>query len=131
MKKLIPLLIGSIIALFLFAVPGNLVNAEELTPAQPAAGSADSDDCGCQDVTPIVGIQKIKIIEKLIISKDFWTESLQAVKQGYYLTDVTKIEVIKSNQTGQILVGVPFKNRDGAVLMYVFSDGKFLGTSPM
>ncbi|MCM3765459.1 hypothetical protein [Neobacillus niacini] len=128
MKRVLPILIGSLIGLFLFVMPGSYVEAA--AEVNPIIQSAD-DDCACHDVTPIEGIEKVKITANLLISFDFWKASLQALKEGYYIKDITKIEVIKHNQTGQVMVGVAFENSKGKVKMYVFSNGKFLGATPL
>ena len=131
MKKVLPLLLGSSLAFMIFAMPGNSVKAAEPTNATQSTAAATDGGCSCHDVTQVEGKEKVIIIANLLGSKEFWNASLQALKDGYYVKDVSKIEVVKHNQTGQVLIGVPFQNRNGNVVMFAFSNGKFLGTSPM
>ncbi|OIK11340.1 hypothetical protein BIV60_18215 [Bacillus sp. MUM 116] len=113
MKKFLSLFMAGFIILLMFVVPGSPVKA----------------DCGC-NVSPIVGAEKNKIVAKLISNEEFKKVKLNSIHEGYSWKGVKAIEVIKDNDNGIILVGVPFINKDGSVEMFAFMDGHFLGISP-
>lgn len=130
MKKLLPLLFGSFIALLIFVAPGNPVKAAEGDqPAQPVV--AQDGDCACHDVTPILGSERNKIVSNLIKSDEFKDVKKQAKEDGFKWNGANSIEVIKFNLTGQIILGVPFTNEEGISEMYAFIDGVFVGKSPL
>jgi NH3-dependent NAD+ synthetase len=127
MKKILTVLCGVLVALSLFVTTGNTAKAAELTTN---VSTLHEGDCGC-DVSPIVGKEKTKIVRKLLTHKAFKTTVVNQLKEGYVWNITEEIEVIKDNQTGQILVGVPFINKDGVKIMAVFINGTYVGTSPM
>jgi hypothetical protein len=125
-KKLITVLGGVIIALSLFVSTGNTVKAAKPTPAP----HTEEENCSCHDVTLIFGEEKEEIISNLLLSKEFNKMVKKELKEGFVRDLSSEIEVIKINQTGQIMIGVPFINKAGEKTMAAFSDGEFLGTSP-
>jgi hypothetical protein len=130
MKKLLPLLFGSFIALLIFVAPGNPVKAAEGDqPAQPVV--AQDGDCACHDVTPILGSERNKIVADLISSAEFKAVKKQYTAEGYKWLGAHDIEVIKFNVNGEILTGVPFVNSEGFMEMFVFIDGSFAGITPL
>jgi hypothetical protein len=126
MKKLLPLLFGSFIALLIFVAPGNPVKAAEVD--QPAV--AQDEGCACHDVTPILGAERNKMVADLISSEVFKTVKKQYTAEGYKWLGAHDIEIIKFNVTGMILTGVPFVNSEGVMEIFVFIDGSFMGISP-
>jgi hypothetical protein len=134
MKKYLTLLIGGFIFLFMFAVPGNYVKADELkTPlgtASPLSNSLTSDsECGC-NVIPITGSERNKLVAGLLSSDEFKSIKMKAKEMGYQWLGASDIEVINNLSYEVIMTGVPF-SKDGQIFMFVFFDGKFAGVSPM
>jgi hypothetical protein len=130
MKKLLTVLCGVVIALSLFATTGNTVKAAAPTTAPISAAVEHEDDCACHDVTTIVGVEKVKIIAKIILSEEFLKANRTLGKMGYTWNITKNIEVIKQNQSGEIMVGISFTNKKGSELIAVFIDGIFVGSSP-
>src|SRR3954451_17938261 len=102
MKKLLTVLAGVVIALSLFVTTGNTVKA-----AEPANDSTvtEPNDCACHDVTMIVGAEKIKIVFDLFVSNEFKKVVKDRLKEAFVLNLTADIEVVKFNQTGQIMIG--------------------------
>jgi hypothetical protein len=115
MKKYLSLLCGGLIVLFMLATPGNPVKAAE--------------ECGC-NVTPIVGHERNVIVSNLLKSDEFKDLKKDLKKEGYKWNGAHDIEVVKNNDYGIILVGVPFTDDDGIEEVFVFIDGVFVGSSP-
>jgi hypothetical protein len=128
MKKLLTVLCGGLIALTLFVTTGNTVKAAEQT--NPAEVN-EPDDCACHDVTKILGAERNKTVSNLISSNQFKQVEKDLKKEGLKWKGANSIEVIKFNATGQILVGVPFSNKQGTVEMYIFINGVLVGHNPM
>lgn len=122
MKKFVSLLCVSLLAFLLVVSPVNSVYAAETTNV-----TAD-EDCGCQ-VIPIEGPEKYQIIYNLLVSKEFKKASKKLLKQGYIWNVTKEIEVLKNETHDIVMVGVPFINKDGKVLMAVFFDGVYMGAS--
>ncbi|MDR7001087.1 hypothetical protein [Neobacillus niacini] len=118
MKKFLTLFMAGFMVLLMFVVPGSPVKAEE-------------PDCHCEDVTPIIGAEKNKIVADLISKDEFKHVKLEAIHSGYTYQGVSKIEVLSNYFYGVTIVGVPFVNSEGNVEMFVFIDGHFKGNSPM
>jgi hypothetical protein len=126
MKKFVTFLSSSLIVLLLFIGIANPVNAEETTNITVS----ENDDCECHDVTPIEGFAKYKIIVNLLGSKEFSKATKKLLKDGYYWNITAEIQVLKQNHYGTIMVGVPFKKKDGTNHMAAFFDGVYMGISP-
>ncbi|ETI68876.1 hypothetical protein [Neobacillus vireti] len=127
MKKFLTVLCGGLIALSLFVTTGNTAKAAE--PTDPSTVT-EPDDCGCHDVTPLFGAERNKIVAKIISGNEFKTAEKNLNKDGFKWNGANSIEVLKHNQAGMIIVGVPFTNKNGNVIMAVFFDGKFMGNEP-
>ncbi|WP_040208927.1 hypothetical protein [Neobacillus jeddahensis] len=127
MKKFLTVLCGVLVALSLFMTTGNTAKAAEISPK---VAVSHEDDCGC-DVSTVVGKEKTKIVLNLITSKAFLNTVVNQLKEGFVWNITEDIEVIKDNQSGQVLVGVPFINKDRVQIMAVFVNGTYVGTSPV
>lgn len=123
MKKFVSLLCAGLLAFLLVASPVNSVYAENTNVTTEA-----EDGCGCT-VTPIEGPEKYQIIYNLIVSKEFKKASKKLLKQGYIWNVTKEIEVLKNETHDIVMVGVPFINKDGKVLMAAFFDGEYMGAS--
>jgi hypothetical protein len=124
MKTFLTVLCGGFIALSLFVTTGNTVKAAEPTPVATV-----SDDCGCHDLKPLQGAERNKIVANLISNDEFKDMKKALQKNGYNWGGANSIEVIKTE--GMILVGVPFSNNQGNVVMHVFINGVYAGPSSM
>ncbi|MFJ5714822.1 hypothetical protein [Neobacillus sp. NPDC093127] len=127
MKKFLTVLCGGLIALTLFVTTGNTAKAAGPTNL---AAVTDSEDCGCHDVTQLFGAERNKIVAKIISCNEFKTVEKKLNQDGFKWNGANSIEVMKHNETGTIMVGVPFTNSKGLVLMAVFFDGVFMGIQP-
>lgn len=114
MKKYLTLLCTGFIFLLMFVTPGNTVKAAE--------------ECGC-NVSPILGVEKNKMVADLLKSEDFKKLKLELEQEQYRWDGAHDIEIIKNNDNGMILIGVPFSNGEGTVEMFVFIDGVFVGNA--
>lgn len=119
MRKFLTLLCGGIIAFSLFAWSGNPVKAAE----------ESSDDCGCHDLIPLQGVERNKTVAKLISSDAFKAVKKEAKQNGYTWNGANEVEVVIPAE-GVTMVGAKFTNNQGNVLVYVFINGVFAGTSP-
>ncbi|SDN32232.1 hypothetical protein [Bacillus sp. OK048] len=126
MKKFLSLLCGSLILVLMFTGTANPVKAASPTNVL----DSKSDTCECHAVTPIYGMEKYKIILNLLGSKEFSKTTKKLLKDGYYWNITAEIEVLKHNQYGTIMVGVPFKSIRGTSYMAAFFDGVYMGISP-
>ncbi|WHY88841.1 hypothetical protein QNH39_13810 [Neobacillus novalis] len=127
MKKFLTVLCGGLIALTLFVTTGN--TAKAAAPTDSPAGT-ESDDCGCHDVTQLFGAERNKIVSNLISSDAYKNEKKDLKNKGYKSHGANEIEVMKHNVYGVIMVGVPFTNSKGIVVMAVFMNGEFMGIQP-
>lgn len=115
-------------AFTIFVTGGNTAKAAGLSNSPGTA--ATSGDCGCH-VTIITGKERNKLVSHLLKTHEFKTVKKNAKKEGYSWNGAHDIQVIRKNDTGEILIGVPFTDPNGNVVMFVFNkDGHFLGTSP-
>lgn len=126
MKKFLSVLCVSLFVFLMFGTSGS--------PVKAASNSADSTvtaplDCGC-NVSPIVGVEKYKIITSIVLSDEFVKMLRDATENGYKWVSSQDIQVIKNNTSGQILLGFPFKKK-GTVEMFAFLDGIYVGHHPM
>lgn len=127
MKKFLTVLCGGLIALTLFVTTGN--TAKAAGPTDPPAVT-EADDCGCHDVTQLFGAERNKIVAKIISGNEFKTAEKNLNKDGFKWNGANSVEVLKHNQTGMIIVGVPFTNSTGIVEMAVFINGVYMGIGP-
>ncbi|WP_066398763.1 hypothetical protein [Neobacillus mesonae] len=119
MRKLFTLLSGCIIAFSLFA----------WTDSPVKAADEHDDGCGCHDLKPLQGVERNKIVAKLISSEAFKVKKMELKKAGYSWNGAGEIEVIIPAE-GITMVGVSFTNSKGAVEIFVFINGMFVGSSP-
>ncbi|WP_419887344.1 hypothetical protein ACN6MT_17910 [Neobacillus niacini] len=113
MKKILTLFFTSLIVLLMFVGPGNVAFAHE------------GDGCGCI-VEPVFGAEKNKIVSNLLKSDEFKIVKKENINNGLKWTGVKKVEVIYNITHDVMMVGVPFINKDGTVLMEVFFDGVYM-----
>ncbi|MBL4950719.1 hypothetical protein JK635_00475 [Neobacillus sp. YIM B02564] len=118
MRKFLTLLCGGILAFSLFAWTGSPVKAAE-----------PGDDCGCHDLIPLQGAERNKIVAKLISSDAFKAVKKEAKKNGYSWNGANEVEVVIPAE-GVTMVGAKFTNNQGNALMFVFTNGVFVGTTP-
>lgn len=128
MKKLLTVLCGGLIALTLFVTTGNTAKAAET--GVTAAINEHDDDCHCDDVTPISGAERNKIVANIISGDEYKNVKKDLKNKGYQSHGSNEIEVLKNNYYGLIIVGVPFTNSRGIVEMAVFINGQFMGLNP-
>jgi hypothetical protein len=119
MKKILTLLCTSLIVLLMLVGPGNPVQAEE-----------PGDDCTCHDLIPLNGSERNKIVAVLLSSDAFKIKKSELISNGYSWNGAKSIEVVLPAE-GVTMVGVPFTDKNGNILVYVFINGAFAGTSPM
>lgn len=115
MKKLVTLMFGSLLALLLFAVPGDVVQA--------------SDECGC-DTSEITGAERNKIVADILKSTEFKVTKAEHESAGYSMLGAEYIQVMDNHTYGFIMVGVPMTGPSG-VIMLVFFNGMYVGDSPL
>jgi hypothetical protein len=128
MKKILTILFGGVIALTLFVTNGNTAKAAESTSSTDPAVSSHSD-CGC-NVTILTGAERNKIVSHLLKTDEFKKIKKEYKKQGYTWNGAHDIQVVRNNDTGVVLVGVPFTDPNGNVVMFVFHNGHFQGIAP-
>jgi hypothetical protein len=125
MKKIVTLLLTSLIVFLMFVGPGNVVKADE---------NHEGHGCGCV-VEPVLGAEKNKIISNLLKSNEFKVVKKEQQKNGFNLQGVKNIEVfnnfIFNHKTGELeevilMVGVPLISKDGTVTMAVFFNGQYM-----
>jgi hypothetical protein len=114
MKKIVTLLCTSLIVFLMFVGPGNVAFAHE-----------GEGDCGCI-VEPVYGAEKNKIVSNLLKSEEFKKVKKENIMTGLKWTGVKEIEVIYNVTHEIMMVGVPFINNDGTVLMEVFFNGVYM-----
>jgi hypothetical protein len=133
MKKILTVLLSSLIVLLMFAGPGNVVLAHE-----------GDVDCGCDSFTVLEGSEKNKIVAKFLSNENFKTLKLNNLKSGYKWKGVSKAEVTKFIKdvhldpkdpespviikAGSIGVAVPFFTSDGKLEVFFFLNGEFAGS---
>lgn len=115
MKKILTLLCTSLIVLLMFAGPGNVAFAHE----------GEEHECGCV-VEPVYGAEKNKIVSNLLKSEEFKKVKKVNMENGLKWNGVKKVEVIYNITQEIMMVGVPFMNEDGTVIMEVFFDGIYM-----
>ncbi|ALC90862.1 hypothetical protein AM500_14505 [Bacillus sp. FJAT-18017] len=115
-KKLLAMLFSGAIAFGVFAVPGNVVNAEET--------------CACHPVT-VYGAEANIEIAKVLSSDAFKTAKADLFVKGYSWNGVANVEVVKwEDYFFKVGVKVPFVNSNGNVEYATFVDGKLAGVYP-
>ncbi len=117
MKKILTSFCAAIVVLLMFVSPGVPVKAA-------------SEDCGCHDVTFIVGAEKNKMVSDLLKSDEFKSVKSGLMQKGYTFNGVSDIQVVKINKFNVIMIGIPFINSDGTLEMAAFMDGQFQGIAP-
>ncbi|MEH7415381.1 hypothetical protein V7266_08895 [Neobacillus drentensis] len=119
MKKLLTVIGGLVIAGSLFVTSGNTAKA------------AETDDCPCHQVTIIRGAERNKMVADVISSENFKNVKKELEQDGFKWTNAHDIEVIKYNLNGKILIGIPFMNNQGFIVMAGYLDGVYSGTYPL
>ncbi|WP_043929705.1 hypothetical protein [Bacillus sp. EB01] len=115
-KKLLAMLFSGAIAFGVFAVPGNVVKAEE--------------PCACHEIGPVTGEVRNQIVAELLSSDAFKTKKAELMASGSIWTGAVAIEVVVPKE-GMIMVGVPFKSPTGSTVFHVFINGIYAGPVPM
>ncbi|MEH7109660.1 hypothetical protein [Bacillus sp. JJ1764] len=131
MKKLISVVMGALVAFSLFAVTGTPVKAATAQSFTASlTSSVHESDCHCDDVTPIVGAEKNKTVASVISSKVFKDVKQSIIKDGNSWRGVSNAEVYYQNYYHVTIVGFPYYDKDGTVMMAVFFDGVYKGSAP-
>ena len=115
MKKIVTLLCTSLIVLLMFVGPGNAALANE----------GEEHECSCI-VEPVYGAEKNKIVSNLLKSEEFKKVKKDNMMNGLKWNGVKEVEVIYNITHDIMMVGVPFINDDGTVLMEAFFNGVYM-----
>jgi len=158
MKKLLPLLFGSLFGLLIFVAPGSPVHAAGLNQTNLAelqstnvvslsqtigeikrvaniiqAGAIEEppvpEDCTCHALLPTLGAERNKIVFNLLKSDEFKIVKVESVLFGYKGTSTDDIQVVQPDEN-TTMVGVPFVNANGNLETFVFINGMLVGISP-
>lgn len=125
------LFLGSMIIVFMLAMPGNVAQAKVTAP--------EEGECNCP-VTYIVGAQGNKWVSELFKSEEFKTVKKDLTEKGYKWNGADEMSVVRVNEdkkspfAGQILVSAAFINQDGvkefAAFLATPNGFMFLGIQP-
>jgi hypothetical protein len=123
MKKIFTLLCTSLIVLFMFAGPGNPVQAaQNVEYLGPVPDFEHPPGCGCENLKPLTGSERNKIVSDLLKTDVFKDARKDLMSQGIKWNGANTVEVIKVDGA-PVLVGIPF-TKDGNIKFYAFA---FLG----
>ncbi|CEG26949.1 hypothetical protein [Bacillus sp. B-jedd] len=112
-KKLFAVLFSGALAMGVFAVPGNAVQAAE-------------EPCDCHDWVPISGADRNVKVAGLLSSQVFKDVKANLWSKGYNWNGAHSIEVINPFE-GLVMIGIPFVNASGEVEYHVFINGAYVG----
>lgn len=124
MKGYLSLMLGSMIITLMLAMPGNVVQAEEL----------EGGHCGC-DVTVLTGAERNKMVADLNSSSVFKDVKENLKKSGYNWNGAGATEIIINHSQGDmILVGAKYTSTDGldfaAAFLYINEQFIYMGLVP-
>jgi hypothetical protein len=121
MKKIVTLLFTSLIVLLMFMGQGNQVQAAgNVIYLGLAPDIVHDDNCGCDELKPLTGKERNKIVSELLKTETFKKERKLLQLSGYKWNGAGAIEVIKADGS-PILVGVPFTTEEGEIEFYAFA----------
>jgi hypothetical protein len=123
MKKILTVLLSSLIVLLMFAGPVSPAKAAETENPEV------QEPCFCDDVTVLTGAERNRIIANLIKTEAFKDVRKALKLEGLKWNGANEIQVMKHNQIPLSIVGVPFTSEDGTIMMAVFFNGIFQGVS--
>ncbi|MEH7180427.1 hypothetical protein [Neobacillus vireti] len=129
MKKIVTLLLSSLIVLLMFAGAEKSVFAAENViylgpPPLVQDEEPDDENCTCHELLPLTGSERNMIVADLLKSNVFKNERMRLKKDGYKWYGASGIEVIQPTE-GITLVGVPFSTNDGTIEFHTFFIGDF------
>jgi hypothetical protein len=120
MKKIATLLFTSLIVLLMFVGPGNSVQAaQNVVYFGPVPDFVHPPDCDCEDLKPLTGPERNKIVSDLLKTDEFKSARKDLMAQGIKWKGANTVEVMKIDGA-PVLVGVPF-TKDGNIEFHVFA----------
>lgn len=119
MKKVLSLLMASLVVFMMFGVSGGKV----LAAPKPVV-----EDCGCP-FEKVSGAEKNKVVSDLLKSEVFKNAKKQATEAGLKWRGADQIYIMKIQEGIPYAITVPFYTVDGDIVEYYFFNGELIGTS--